>query len=90
MNTNMSKKRKDKMRGEISQELPPKEYPILSTRWKKYRIIEDKYLGFEVQVWRIWFPIWTEFSLGTNTHPTFDAAYEFAEFHNNRRNPRYI
>jgi hypothetical protein len=40
---------------------------------KKYRIIRDGYSGYEVQVWRIWFPFWIQCGI-TNTHHTIDEA----------------
>jgi hypothetical protein len=44
---------------------------------KKYRIVTDRYAGYEVQVWRWWFPFWLE--VGCNTHPTLERARAFAE-----------
>lgn len=52
----------------------------LSTRWVKYRIVPDKYLGYETQIWRFWLPFWCQLGFA-NTHMTFDAAYEYAKKH---------
>jgi hypothetical protein len=39
---------------------------------KRYRIVTDKYLGFEVQVKYWWWPCWVmPFS---NTHPSIEKA----------------
>jgi hypothetical protein len=47
-------------------------------RWKKhYRIVVDNYAGYEVQVWRPWFPFWTQAN-GTNTHLTVERAEQYA------------
>lgn len=44
----------------------------------KYRIVEDQFLGFEVQSKRKWFPIWMQigkdFPFGTNTHLSVEKA----------------
>jgi hypothetical protein len=47
---------------------------------KRYRIVEDNYLGYEVQSRRWWFPFWLECSSSigiSNTHPTIEKAKEF-------------
>lgn len=42
----------------------------------KYRIVRDTYSGYECQIWRFWFPFWTE--LGhENTHKTIYDAEEY-------------
>jgi hypothetical protein len=38
----------------------------------RYRIVTDNFLGFEVQKWVWWFPIWREPI--TNTHSTVEKA----------------
>lgn len=45
----------------------------------KYRIVRDSWLGFEVQIWRWWWPFWTDHFNGkiTNTFATVDRAEEF-------------
>lgn len=40
--------------------------------WKSYRIVKDRWKGFEVQVRYIWFPFWHE--LGTNTSSSVEDA----------------
>ena len=47
----------------------------------KLRIVEDAYAGFEVQVWRWWFPFWTQIPgpMGlVNTFPSVEKAEEYA------------
>ena len=39
---------------------------------KKYRIVTDSYLGYAVEVWRLWWPFWVE--LGCNTFSTEERA----------------
>lgn len=49
-------------------------------RTKKYRVVTDDYLGFEAQVWRIWFPFWVKMSeddLRINTHLSLESAVAF-------------
>lgn len=43
----------------------------------KYRIVKDRYSGYEVQHWRWWLPIWCQPQ--TNTHRTVEAAEEWAK-----------
>lgn len=49
----------------------------------KYRVVDDKYSGFEVQVKFWWFPVLFFQCAGeypfTNTHPTLEKAKEFME-----------
>lgn len=46
----------------------------------KYRIVGDKYLGYECQVKYWWFPIcW--FQIAVNTHATVEAAKAYIEYH---------
>jgi len=45
-------------------------------KFKKHRIVTDKYLGFECQVWYLWFPFWVPINLG-NTHKTLEKAKKF-------------
>jgi len=42
----------------------------------KYRIVRDKYLGYEVQSWSWWFPFWRPHDF-CNTHPTLERAKEY-------------
>jgi hypothetical protein len=44
----------------------------------RYRIVTDRYSGYEVQSRRWWFPFWIQCD-GTNTHLTIDRAKEFIE-----------
>lgn len=39
----------------------------------KYRIVEDLYAGYEVQIWRLWFPFWIQKNV-TNTYSTLEKA----------------
>lgn len=43
---------------------------------KKYRIVTDRYLGYEVQVWRIYFPFWIQLGW-VNTHSSIEKAKEY-------------
>jgi hypothetical protein len=45
---------------------------------KRYRIVTDRYAGYEVQVWRWWFPFWKEVGF-CNTHYTLERAREYAK-----------
>jgi hypothetical protein len=48
----------------------------------KYRIVKDNYCGYEVQVWRWWFPVWTATGVHghfTNTFVSIEEAEEFAK-----------
>lgn len=40
---------------------------------KRYRIVTDRYLGYEVQAWRWWLPVWIQVGL-SNTHSTAEEA----------------
>lgn len=42
-----------------------------------YKIVRDRYLGYEVRVWRWWFPFWMQAGF-TNTHSSVDAAERWA------------
>lgn len=42
----------------------------------KYRIVTDRYAGFEVQAWRWWMPIWLQ--VGVNTFRTAGDAERWA------------
>lgn len=44
---------------------------------RRARIVRDRYCGFEVQVWRWWFPFWVMPSC--NTHPSEDRAEAYAK-----------
>lgn len=45
----------------------------------EYRVVNDGYAGFEVQIRRWWFPIWLQ--VGINTHSSFEKAERFARDH---------
>ena len=45
----------------------------------KYRVVTDRYAGYEVQIKYWWFPIWME--LGINTHHNIEDALELVEHH---------
>lgn len=47
-------------------------------KMKKYRIVKDNWSGFEVQVWRLWFPFWVQ-ARGTNTHPSIEQARAYID-----------
>jgi hypothetical protein len=46
---------------------------------KRYRIVTDRYCGYEAQVWRWWFPFWVQMSfLGPiNTFKSIEDARKF-------------
>lgn len=46
----------------------------------EYKIVTDRYSGFEVQVRHWWFPIWLQAGF-TNTHSSVENAERFAERH---------
>lgn len=52
----------------------------LSTWWRRYRIMPDSYGGHEVQVWRIWLPIWLQLGF-VNTFHSREDAVKFATRH---------
>ena len=51
----------------------------------KYRIVEDGYLGYCVEIKKWWFPFWVEILgrrvVDANTHPTIKEAEEYIEKH---------
>lgn len=52
---------------------------------KRYRIVSDNYLGYEVQTWRIWFPFWVQVGF-SNTHESVARAIEYIK----ARKPIYV
>lgn len=46
----------------------------------KYRVVKDRWLGFQVQEWRWWWPFWTQSGF-TNTHSSLEAALRWLEGH---------
>lgn len=49
----------------------------ISTKFRKYRIVSDQFAGYEVQIWRIWWPFWIELGF-VNTHFSIESAREYA------------
>jgi len=43
---------------------------------RRFRVVTDKYEGFEVQIKRWYYPFWLQVG-HTNTHSTIDEAKEF-------------
>ena len=53
-------------------------------RTRRYRVVTDAYLGFEVQVWRWWWPFWMQCQTEngpSNTWSSLERAEEFAKHH---------
>ncbi len=46
---------------------------------RKYRIVEDRWAGFEVQAWSWWWPVWT--MPECNTFRTVEKAEAWAVRH---------
>lgn len=44
----------------------------------QYRIVHDKYCGYEAQARRWWWPLWWQIGF-TNTHSSVESAEEFIE-----------
>ena len=42
----------------------------------RYRIVRDDYLGYECQIWKLWFPFWCQIGF-FNTHPNIERAIAF-------------
>ncbi len=49
---------------------------MISTWWRKCRIVRDVWSGYEVQWWYIWFPFWCQYQV--NTHSSIDKAKHYA------------
>ena len=49
----------------------------LSTFWIKFKIVPDKWLGYEVLIWRWWFPMFV--NLPVNTFTTKEKAIKWIE-----------
>lgn len=47
-----------------------------------YRIVRDRYMGYEVQIWRWWWPFWME--AGVNTFSTEEKAESWARAYSQR------
>lgn len=54
-----------------------------------YRVVEDDFAGYEVQIKRWWFPFWMQigsnFSSFINTNITIEEAKKLIEWHKNGR-----
>lgn len=48
----------------------------------RYRVVRDRYAGYEVQKWRLWFPFWIQCGF-VNTHLSLEAAQQYIELHKN-------
>lgn len=46
----------------------------------RYRIVADTYAGFEVQIWRWYWPFWVEANF-SNTHSSEEGALTWARQH---------
>lgn len=44
----------------------------------RLRIVRDQFCGYEVQVWRWWWPFWIQADF-CNTHLSIEAAERWAE-----------
>ncbi len=42
-----------------------------------YRIVRDRFAGYEVQIWRWWWPFWVQAGF-SNTHASVERAEEWA------------
>jgi hypothetical protein len=49
----------------------------------EYRIVSDKYLGYEVQYRTLFWPLWRQCNF-SNTHPSVERARAFAYKHASR------
>jgi len=46
----------------------------------KYRIVSDRYLGYECQIWRWYWPFWVQMGF-TNTHSSIEDAKRYIYWH---------
>jgi hypothetical protein len=46
----------------------------------KYRIVSDRYAGYECQIWRWYWPFWVQMGF-TNTHLSIEAAKRYIDSH---------
>lgn len=53
-----------------------------------YRIVEDEFAGYEVQIWRWWWPFWVEANW-VNTHSSVERAERWAARHA-RKTVKYL
>ena len=64
--------------------------PVSSTPWfgaPRYRIVTDRWNGFEVQVWRWWWPFWEMPAVNTSASPR--QAKEWLERHLSRKTTQF-
>jgi len=47
----------------------------------KYRIVRDCWLGYEVQVWKLWFPFWVQLDF-SNTFSSIEKAEAYVKKRN--------
>lgn len=52
----------------------------ISTSWKKYRIVRDRFSGFSVEYKLAFVPFWLQCDF-SNTHSTIEEAMAFALSH---------
>ena len=50
-------------------------------RLRKYRIVKDGYLGYQCDVWRLWFPFWIQMGF-SNTFSSIEKAEEYIRIKN--------
>lgn len=47
---------------------------VTAPKWyRRFKIMRDSYAGYEVRVWRAWWPLWLQVD-GCNTHTTLDSC----------------
>jgi hypothetical protein len=46
----------------------------------KYRIVGDRYLGYECQIWRWYWPFWVQMGF-TNTHSSIEDAKRYIDLY---------
>lgn len=59
-----------------------------SSWWRKYRIVDDGFLGYEAQIKYIW-GVWRELNF-SNTHETIEDAKDYCLKHSNKGKALYI
>lgn len=55
----------------------------------RLRIVTDSFLGYEVQVWRWYWPFWVQADF-VNTHSSVDRAEKWAEAYSARFVIKYL
>ncbi len=53
----------------------------MSMKFIKHRIVTDNYLGYECQVWRLWWPFWVQIGF-VNTFSTIEEAKNYIKNRN--------